>query len=550
MTERLEGETHQVLNQVPGLNNYNPLDCDRSLQKSLSLTDSDWAVKRIRDYSLLAGSDLREAGRQANRHKPELHSHDQRGFRINEVEFHPAYHQLMAAAIASGWPTLPWQQARPGAHSVRAAMEYLHHQADPGTGCPLTMTFAALPTLRHNGPLAKEWIPKILRAEYDPRNIPWQEKKAVTIGMGMTEKQGGSDVRSNTSCARFTGKTELGPTYEITGHKWFMSAPMSDAFLVLAQTEVGLSCFLLPRWRPDNTLNGLYFQRLKDKLGNHSNASSEVEFRNAFAWMVGEEGRGVATIIEMVAFTRFDCMVGSAALMRHALVQAIHHSRHRQVMGKLLAVQPLMQGVLADLAITSEASLHLAMRTARALDNAESDPAEKLLLRLATPVGKYWNCKIAPGFIYEAMECLGGNGYVEDGILPLLYREAPVNAIWEGSGNVQCLDVLRAINKNRDCLDVMVNEIEAGLGVEQLYDQFCNSLKNELLRYLNDEHLARALVEKLALALQTSLMLRHGFPPSAERFCRTYLSESSHIMYGAGTYNHDVAAVLDYTFPP
>ena len=550
MTESRPADTHQVLNQPPPLANVSPLDNDRPLQRALALADTDWARPRLVDYSTRVGSDLSAAGRLANKHRPELHSHDNRGFRIGEVEFHPAYHQLMAAAIANGWHTLPWREPRAGAHCARAAGEYLHHHADPSTGCPLTMSFAAYPVLAANPALAGEWLPRLLGRDYAPENRPWYDKSTVTLGMGMTEKQGGSDVRSNTTRAVFTGNTALGPGYEITGHKWFMSAPMSDGFLVLAQAGGGLSCFLMPRWREDGSLNGLYFQRLKNKLGNHANASSEVEFRDAAAWLVGEESRGIATIIDMVALTRFDCMVGSAALMRNALVHAIHHCRHRQVMGKALVDQPLMRQVLADLAVSAEAALHLAMRVGRALDHAATDESEKRLLRLVTPIGKYWNCKIAPGFIYEAMECLGGNGYVEDDVLALLYREAPVNAIWEGSGNVQCLDVLRAIHRDRRCLDTLLAEIETARGDDPAFDHYLATLKRELPAMLGDERGARALCEQLALAMQASLLLRHGLPASADYFCRRHLTGQRLGLFGAFSGDSAFDTIIDYAFPP
>ncbi|KEZ72441.1 acyl-CoA dehydrogenase, partial [Pseudomonas syringae pv. syringae FF5] len=382
---------------------------------------------------------------------------------IDLVEFHPAYHQLMSAAIEHGIPSLPWTYPQPGAHVARAAMSYLHTQADPGSGCPLTMTFASVPALRLQPDLAEIWLPKVLSTEYDPRNVGIAHKNGATIGMAMTEKQGGTDVRANTTRAFPVGAGSPGQAYELVGHKWFCSAPMCDAFLTLAQTDKGLSCFLLPRHRPDDTRNEFYIQRLKNKLGNWSNASSEVEFRGALAWMIGEEGRGVPTIIEMVAMTRFDCMIGSSALMRQALTQATHHCAHRAVSGRLLAEQPLMQNVLADLALESEAALALTLRMGRALDHQDDDH-EKRFVRLVTAVGKYWICKRAPAMINEAAECLGGAGYVEDSILPRLYREAPVNSTWEGSGNVQCLDVLRTLSKEPGALDALFDELGDGHG--------------------------------------------------------------------------------------
>ncbi|MBR9909743.1 MAG: DNA alkylation response protein [Gammaproteobacteria bacterium] len=546
-TDNNSGATHEVFNQTPELREYNPLQRDHALQVAIRLGGAQWATDQLHEYSLLVGSSLQAAGALANDNLPILHSHDRCGNRIEEVRFHPAYHQLMAAAVSSGWPTLPWQQPRAGAHSARAAMEYLHHQADSGSGCPLTMTFAALPVIRANPALAAEWEPGLLSRQYDPRNLPYQQKSGLTIGMGMTEKQGGTDVRANTTRATPAGTSDLAPAYLLTGHKWFMSAPMCDAFLVLAQTEAGLGCFLLPRWRPDGSLNQLYFQRLKNKLGNRSNASTEVEFRGAFAWLLGDEGRGINTIMEMVALTRFDCMVGSAALMRQALVQAMHHCRHRQVGGKILLQQPLMQNVLTDLAIDSEAALHLSMRVARALDQSDGDPVQRAFLRLATAIGKYWLCKRAPGFIYEAMECLGGNGYVEDGILPRLYREAPVNAIWEGSGNVQCLDVLRTIQREPASLAALSADIDSAHGMDPHFDQYWHHLQRQLAHSETDEFLARVQVEQLALALQASLLLRHGHQASAEVFCRNRLGER-HYAYGTLSSANQRQKILDYAW--
>ncbi|NHN38462.1 DNA alkylation response protein [Pseudomaricurvus alcaniphilus] len=546
-TDNNSGATHEVFNQTPELREYNPLQRDHALQVAIRLGGAQWATDQLHEYSLLVGSSLQAAGALANDNLPILHSHDRCGNRIEEVRFHPAYHQLMAAAVSSGWPTLPWQQPQAGAHSARAAMEYLHHQADSGSGCPLTMTFAALPVIRANPALAAQWEPGLLSRQYDPRNLPYQQKSGLTIGMGMTEKQGGTDVRANTTRATPAGTSDLAPAYLLTGHKWFMSAPMCDAFLVLAQTEAGLGCFLLPRWRPDGSLNQLYFQRLKNKLGNRSNASTEVEFRGAFAWLLGDEGRGINTIMEMVALTRFDCMVGSAALMRQALVQAMHHCRHRQVGGKILLQQPLMQNVLTDLAIDSEAALHLSMRVARALDQSDGDPVQRAFLRLATAIGKYWLCKRAPGFIYEAMECLGGNGYVEDGILPRLYREAPVNAIWEGSGNVQCLDVLRTMQREPASLAALSADIDSAGGMDPHFDQYWHHLQRQLAHSETDEFLARIRVEQLALALQASLLLRHGHQASAEVFCRNRLGER-HYAYGTLSSVGQRQKILDYAW--
>lgn len=439
-------ETHEVTNQVPSLDGANLYRLDLPLQEWVRRYQGGWAEERLQRYGELAGGPLMAAGFLANQHKPEFHSHDRYGNRVDLVEFHPAYHELMRAAIEHELPSLPWTDPRPGAQVARAGLSYLHSQAEAGTGCPLTMTYASVPAIRLQADLAEKWLPKILSREYDPRNVPMEQKAGVTIGMAMTEKQGGTDVRANTTRAYPVGIPGPGQAYELVGHKWFCSAPMCDAFLTLAYTDKGLTCFLLPRHRPDGSRNQFYIQRLKDKLGNWSNASSEIEYRGALAWMVGEEGRGVPTIIEMVAMTRFDCMIGSSALMRQALTQAAHHCAYRKVGGRVLAEQPLMQNVLADLALESEAALALTLRMGHALDRAHDEQEEKFA-RLVTAVGKYWICKRAPAMINEASECMGGAGYVEETILPRLYREAPVNSIWEGSGNVQCLDVLRALSK-------------------------------------------------------------------------------------------------------
>ncbi|HUH36523.1 MAG TPA: isovaleryl-CoA dehydrogenase [Spongiibacteraceae bacterium] len=528
-----QADTHQVFNQSPPLENVNLYRQDPALQAAVRREGAAWAEPMLADYGALVGGELQAAGFAANAQAPVLHTHDPRGYRIDCVAFHPAYHLLMAAATASGWPTLPWAAPQPGVHVARAAMEYLHHQAESGTGCPLTMTFAAVPVIRRNPALAAVWEPLLLSRDYDPDNRPWFDKRGATVGMGMTEKQGGTDVRANTTRAAQTDSTELGDTYEIVGHKWFMSAPMCDAFLVLAQAEKGLSCFLLPRWRPDGSRNQLYLQRLKDKLGNRSNASGEVEFRGAFAWRLGDEGRGVATILEMVALTRFDCMVGSASLMRGALVQALHHCQHREVSGRRLVEQPLMQNVLADMAVESEAALVMSMRVARALDQAPQDSHEQQLLRVATALGKYLVCKRAPGLVYEAMECLGGNGYVEESVLPRLYREAPVNAIWEGSGNVQCLDVLRALDRSPESREAILAELELARGLASDFDRFLGQTVQAVTDPAHREYRARRTVEHLALALQASLLLRFGNAATAEAYCRSRLGGDAGYLYGS-----------------
>jgi len=508
--------THQVENQPPALENYNLYLSDPALQAACEHESAD---ARLAEFGALLGTEeLIRAGFQANENPPVLKTHDRFGHRIDEVDFHPAYHLLMRRSIEFGLHSLPWAEPHSGAHVARLARMYLASQNEAGHTCPVSMTYSAVPALRKQRAVAAEWVPRILPTIYDPRCRPASEKAGVTIGMAMTEKQGGSDVRANSTAAESIG----GGEYRITGHKWFCSAPMCDAFLVLAQASAGLTCFLMPRWTPDGERNHFHLQRLKNKLGNRSNASSEVEFQAAWAQRIGEEGRGVPTIIEMVQHTRLDCVMGSAALMRQALVQAIHHARHRKAFGKLLIDQPLMQNVLADLAIESEAAMLLMVRLARAFDRGEN------LARLATAVAKYWVCKRGPQVVTEALECLGGNGFVEESILPRLLRESPLNSIWEGSGNVICLDVLRAITKDPASLDSVQAEIRLARGTAPLLDSWIDNL--ELAR--PDESTARLFTERLALAIQASLMVRYGRPESADLFVRSRLGSDRGRMFG------------------
>jgi len=516
-------ETHDVTNQVPPLSAINLYRDDLPLQEWVKRYQGEWADAALNTYGQLAGSSLMQAGFLANENKPVFKSHDRCGHRIDLVEFHPAYHELMAAGIGAGVTSAPWTDPRPGAQVARAATMYLHNQAEAGTSCPMTMTYACVPALRLQPDLAEHWLPKILSRQYDPRNLPVEQKAGATIGMAMTEKQGGTDVRANTTRAYPVGVGGPGQAYELVGHKWFCSAPMCDAFLTLAQTDKGLSCFLLPRHRPDGSRNEFYIQRLKDKLGNWANASSEVEFRGALAWMVGAEGRGVPTIIEMVSLTRFDCMIGSSSLMRQALTQAAHHCAHRMVGTRVLNEQPLMQNVLADLALESEAALALTMRMGKALDSVHNEQEDKFA-RLVTAIGKYWICKRAPGMINEAQECLGGAGYVEDSILPRLYREAPVNSIWEGSGNVQCLDVLRALSKEPGVLDVLFTELGDGHGSAVL-KQRIDQLKQQFRDTDDIQYRARQLTEDVAIALQAKLLLEAGNSSVSDAFIASRLGQ-------------------------
>ncbi|KMT55478.1 acyl-CoA dehydrogenase family protein [Pseudomonas fildesensis] len=540
-------ETHDVTNQPPSLDGTNLYRIDLPLQDWSRRFGAGWAEARIDAYGALAGGPLMEAGFLANQNKPVFSSHDRYGHRIDLVEFHPAYHELMRTAVEHGLPSLPWAHPQSGAHVARAAMTYLHSQAEAGTGCPLTMTFACVPALRLQPDLADSWLPKILNTEYDPRNVGIAHKAGATIGMAMTEKQGGTDVRANTTHAYPVGAGGPGQAYELVGHKWFCSAPMCDGFLTLAQTDKGLTCFLLPRHRPDDTRNEFYIQRLKNKLGNCSNASSEVEFRGALAWMIGEEGRGVPTIIEMVAMTRFDCMVGSSALMRQALTQASHHCAHRLVGGRVLSEQPLMQNVLADLALESEAALALSLRMGRALDHP-GDEQEAKFARLVTAVGKYWICKRAPAMINEAAECMGGAGYVEDSILPRLYREAPVNSTWEGSGNVQCLDVLRALSKEPGVLEALFVELGDGQGDRQLA-RHIEQLKSAFMDTQDIQYRARQLTEDIAVALQAKLLLEAGNAAVSDGFIASRLGESSGRAYGTLPRGVDIETIVARSTP-
>ncbi len=519
-------ETHVVDNQPTPFRDHDLWAEDLALQEAVRREGAASFAKPLQHYGKLAGGDLYSAGFDANRQRPLLRTHDAQGHRIDTVDFHPAYHQLMATAKTHGVAGLSWQSGQPGAHVARAALSYLHHQAEAGTSCPLTMTHAAVPVLRQVPALA-EWADKAAAPFYDPRDLPVGDKPGITVGMGMTEKQGGSDVRSNTTRATpLAGEGE----YSLVGHKWFFSAPMSDGWLVLAQAPAGLSCFLMPRRLACGRRNAFHLMRLKDKLGDWANASSEVEFCGAWARRVGEEGRGVATIIEMVMLTRLDCMLGAAAQMRMALAQALHHARQRRSFGKRLVGHALMANVLADLAIESEAATVFALRVARAVDAAPRDPAEAALARIATALGKFWVCKRAPGFVNEAQECLGGAGYVEESMLPRLYRQAPLNSIWEGSGNVQCLDVLRALAREPQSRDALLGELQGAAGMHAGYDAALRRAVDGLADTAVEEGQARRTSAALAMLLQAAILLRAG-SPLAQDFVQSRLLRG-HAVYG------------------
>ena len=542
-------DTHEVVNVSRELGDYNIYLQDAALLEAVRREGAGWAHDDLIAFGKLVGAaDYRALGVLANRFAPELETHDRFGNRVDLVTFHPAYHALMKTSIEHGLHSSPWTEPGPGAHVARAARTYMHTQVEAGHGCPITMTFAAVPSLRTAPDLAKIWEPRITARIYDPRNVPDARKQGLTIGMAMTEKQGGSDVRANSTRAYPIGVEAPGEGYELVGHKYFVSAPMCDAFLALAQAPRGLTCFLLPRWRPDGTKNPLQVLRLKRKMGNVSNASSETELRGALAWRVGEEGSGVRTIIEMVAMTRFDCMVGSAAGQRAAVSQALHHCSIRSAFGKVLNQQPLMQNVLADLVLESEGALVLTMRVARALDNRD-ERHEDLLVRLCTAIGKYWICKRTPNHAYEAMECIGGSGVMEDSPFPRLFRESPINAIWEGSGNVQCLDVLRAMKKTPEVVDAFFREVGKAQGASAALDHWVGALRKEIDDLADIEYRARDVVDRMALAIQAALLLQHAPTHVAAAFCASRLAAGGHRNYGTLPRSVDCAAIIERATP-
>jgi putative acyl-CoA dehydrogenase len=541
--------THEVLNQPPPLAGYDLYDADPVLAEALHREGAGWAEEGVRALGVLAGTAEAIAwGEAADANPPVLRTHDRYGRRADEVEFHPAWHRLLGTAVAHGLHAAPWRDPRPGAQVARAAGFYLWSQVEAGHGCPVSMTFAAVPALRASPALTAVWEPKLTALAYAPHLAPIADKAGALCGMAMTEKQGGSDVRANTTTAVPAG----GGEWRLTGHKWFCSAPMSDAFLVLAQAPAGLSCFLVPRVLPDGGRNGFHLQRLKDKLGNRANASAEVELEGATGWVVGEPGRGLAAILEMVNHTRLDCVVGSAALLRQAVAQAAHHAAHRSAFGRRLADQPLMANVLADLAVESEAATLLAMRVAGAFDRAAGDPAEAALRRLATAVAKYWVCKRAPAVAAEALECLGGNGYVEESGMPRLYREAPLNSLWEGAGNINSLDVLRVLARQPDGLEVLLDEVAPARAAEPRLDRAAAAVERELAGAAGPVGLeagARRLVERLAVLLQGALLVRHGHPAVADAFCASRVAGDRGAAFGTLPPGLDLAAIVDRATP-
>lgn len=539
--------THEVTNQSGIFAGVNTFDNDVVLKDTAKREGAEWVFGRASRLGAAAADPaVQEQAHLANKHAPVLKSHDRFGHRVDLVEFHPSYHALMKLAFGSEVHSLAWTANRPSAHTGRAVLSYLWNQVENGVGCPTGMAYSAIPTLRLVPALRDQWADKALAADYDPQPVPVAEKAAVTIGMALTEKQGGSDLRVNITRAEAVNGRGSGQEYRLTGHKWFCSAPMSDAFLTLAQTDKGPSCFFVPRSLPDGKRNRFFIQRLKDKCGNRSNASSEIEYDNTYAVLVGEEGRGIRTAIEMAHLTRLDFAVGSAGLMRHVLNLTLHHTHNRRVFQWTLAEQPLMQNVLADLCLESEAATVLAFRLAHYIDNAEQSEEARLLERIVTPVAKYWNCKRAPMFVAEALECHGGNGFVEEQPMPRLYREAPLNGIWEGTGNVICLDVLRAMKKEPDCVAALSAEFCKARGADRRLDQFLDYVESETCR-LDDSsaYRARHIAEAIATALEACLLVTCSSAAVADAYCASRLDGAFGRAFGNLPPGLDTAAVVE-----
>ena len=527
--------THEVMNQATALVGHNAFSDDRLLREIADREPIGWASALLSDAGrTVASARVAQLARDANRHGPELKSHDRFGHRVDQIEFHPAWHELMSLAIGHGTHSLSWTARKPGAHVARGLLSYLWNQGENGICCPLGMTYSAIPALRLQPELAAVWEPFILSTRYDPSAAPMHKKTGGTVGMTLTEKQAGSDLRATQTTARpATSRRGPGDAYVIDGHKWFFSVPHSDVFVTLAHTDRGLSCFLLPGWLPDGSRNRFLIQRLKDKCGNKSNASSEIEYRGAVGWLVGEEGQGIKAALAMTHLTRLEFAIGSAGLMRRAVSEAIHHTSGRRAFQKPLIAQPVMQNVVADLALEVEAATLLAFRLARAVDDHEAgDEAAGLLVRIATPVGKYWNCKRAVGVVHEALECHGGNGFIEEGPMARLYREAPLNGIWEGSGNIIALDVLRSAAKTPHSVTALLDEIRSAKGGDKRLDRAVAHLEAELRKPEEYKARARRIVEKMALALQASLLIRYAPPAVADAFCATRLEGDGGAAYG------------------
>lgn len=546
--------THEVFNQVEPLVDVNLYEGNRALQAALAFNAPDFKTDGLKALGTLAGSaEMQTHARLANVFTPQLKSHSRFGHRIDQVEFHPSYHALMSAAAESGLHGTPFadnEQATGHAHVKRGAAFMLFTELEPSILCPISMTYAVTPALRDNPAIYRDWAPGLTARAYDPALTLWKNKAGLTMGMGMTEKQGGSDVRANTTQAVPDGSDEWGQRFSVTGHKWFFSAPMCDAFLILAQTPSGLSCLFLPRVLPDGSLNRLFIQRLKDKLGNKANASSEVEFAGATAWLVGEEGRGVPQILAMGTMTRLDCSLGTSGLMRQALSIALNHTSQRMAFGKRLIEQPLMKNVLADLALESEAATALALRLARSFDRAAGDEHERAMQRLLTPVAKFWICKRGSYFAQEAMECLGGNGYVEEGgegIMARIYREMPVNSIWEGAGNIMALDLLRALRK-ADAAAALAHELAPAKGMHAALDRMAESLPVRV-EAMATEMEARRLAQDVALAVQGALLAQTAPPAVFSAFCDSRLDGRWGYSFGSLGAGADVDAIIERAQP-
>ena len=517
--------THEVENMPPYMGNQDLWKNDKNLREAVNREGAGWAEKNLSAFGHLMGcTEMFDHAEKANKNPPELKAFDQYGNRINYVDYHPSYHHLLGVAIKNEIPSFAWNHKKEGSQVAHMALTYMFSQVEGGVMCPMAMTYSVIPALKHNPDLEAQWLPKVLSNEYDDRDIPIDQKLGGTIGMFMTEKQGGSDVRANSTRAKpVSSSVGNGSEYLLTGHKYFCSAPMCDAFLVLANTNVGLSCFLVPRWKPNGERNSFFIQRLKDKLGNRSNASSEIELDNTLGTMIGEEGKGIKTILDMVIGNRIYCAVSSASLMRQAVVQVLHHVSHRSAFQKRLIDQPLMRNVVADMILESEAALNLSLRVARAVDNQNSNEDERSFARISTAISKYWVTKRAPYLVFEALECHGGPGYIEESVMPRLYREAPLNSIWEGSGNVMCLDVLRALQRDKNALPALLKELDLAKGANHNFDVSLANLKSNLDSSKGIETEARLITEKMACLIQASIFIRSGQEEKISAFCDSRL---------------------------
>ena len=517
--------THEVENMPPYMGNQDLWKNDKNLRDAVNREGAGWAEKNLSAFGHLMGcTEMFDHAEKANKNPPELKAFDQYGNRINYVDYHPSYHHLLGVAIKNEIPSFAWKHKKQGSQVAHMALTYMFNQVEGGVMCPMAMTYSVIPALKHNPDLEAQWLPKVLSNEYDDRDIPIDQKLGGTIGMFMTEKQGGSDVRANSTRAKpVSSSVGNGSEYLLTGHKYFCSAPMCDAFLVLANTNVGLSCFLVPRWKPNGERNSFFIQRLKDKLGNRSNASSEIELDDTLGTMIGEEGKGIKTILDMVIGNRIYCAVSSASLMRQAVVQVLHHVSHRSAFQKRLIDQPLMRNVVADMILESEAALNLSLRVARAVDNQNSNEDERSFARISTAISKYWVTKRAPYLVFEALECHGGPGYIEESVMPRLYREAPLNSIWEGSGNVMCLDVLRALQRDKNALPALLKELDLAKGANHNFDVSLANLKSNLDSSKGIETEARLITEKMACLIQASIFIRSGQEEKISAFCDSRL---------------------------